>query len=428
MARALYSSQGENGQNAARQAKPGRKKTLVDQKEDYSVAMWGRCDQFQLGNGERIDRQLPVTMMFTKVQITSVACGSKHTIVLLGPSHAPRVFAWGEAQHGQLGVAKNASMHAMSPIEVEALAPTSTFMVREVGAGGNGSFALTSRQELLLWGDNSNEQLGLGSSFRGVDRVFSPKPLSPNWDTVDMQWRTLYITKAVLARKFGLAVDKYGRVFAWGENIHGQLGVGDRSPRNTPVMVEGLQQVRQIAVGLQHSAAIDSRHHLYTWGDCADGRLGHGVLHTEVRSVKNNVINRSRKRVESLLEPKCVDFFRSGKDVSLVACGDRFTVAVDGRGDAWTWGSGIYGQLGRGANHLSSELPSRVEWAQLRRTNQGHDFPTKVLRISGKLAHLRTLPRWSRCSNQNVQIASRARVGSRKQSARNPSPVCPLEN
>ena len=392
MAPSLGASAGEDSRiengAPARAAKAGRKKIVMDQKEEFSVGVWGRGDEFQLGNGERSDRMLPLTMMFTKVQITSVACGSKHTVVLLGPSHAPRVFAWGEAQHGQLGVAKNASMHAMSPVEVEALAPTSTFMVREVGAGGNCSFALSSRQELLLWGDNSNEQLGLGSSFRGVDRVFSPKPLSPNWDTMEMQWRTLYITKAVLGRKFGLAVDKYARVFAWGENSYGQLGVGDRSPRNAPVMVEGLHQVRQISAGLQHSAAVDSRRLLWTWGDCGDGRLGHGVLYTEVRSVKNHVITRSRKRVDSVCEPKCVEFFRSGKEVKLVACGDRFTAAIDGLGDVWTWGSGIYGQLGKGAGTLSSETPSRVEWTHLRRTPSGQDPPKKVVRIGGKFAHL----------------------------------------
>ena len=388
----------ENGAlAAARTAKTGRKKiVMTDSKEEFSVGMWGRGDEFQLGSGERGDRMLPLTMMFTKVQITSVACGSKHTIVLLGPSHAPRVFAWGEAQHGQLGVSKNGSMHAMSPVEVKALAPTTTFMVREVGAGGNCSFALTSRQELLVWGDNSNEQLGLGSSFRGVDRVFSPKPLSPNWDTMEMQWRTLYITKAVMGRKFGLAIDKYARVFAWGDNSYGQLGVGDRSPRNTPVMVEGLHQARQIAAGLQHSAAVDSRRQLWTWGDCADGRLGHGVLYTEVRSVKNQVITRSRKRVDSLCEPKCVEFFRSGRDVKLVACGDRFSAAIDGRGDVWTWGSGIYGQLGRGSGTLSSQTPSRVEWTHLTRTPSGH-ASKKVVRIGGKFAHPWTLPRCQKC-------------------------------
>ena len=83
----------ENGAlAAARTAKTGRKKiVMTDSKEEFSVGMWGRGDEFQLGSGERGDRMLPLTMMFTKVQITSVACGSKHTIVLLGPSHAPRV-------------------------------------------------------------------------------------------------------------------------------------------------------------------------------------------------------------------------------------------------------------------------------------------------------------------------------------------------
>ena len=364
-----------------------RKKLLLDEKEEYRVCMWGRGDGYQLGNGENHDRLEATTMLFTKAQITSVACGAMHTLVMLGPSHAPRVFAWGEGQHGQLGIPKSSSMSAMIPVEVKALSPTTTFFVREVGAGGASSFAITSRSEMLLWGDNSSEQLGLGSSFRGVDRVFNPKPLSPNWDTNEMQWRVLRITKATLGKRFGLAIDKFGRAFSWGENGYGQLGLGDKLSRNTPVFVECLSHVRHVAVGQQHSAAIDARGQLFTWGDCGDGRLGHGTLYTEVRSVKGDVITRNRKRVDSLLEPKCVEFFRLGSiDVKLVSCGDRFTAVLDDRGTAWTWGSGIFGQLGTGVDNLSSEHPSRVPLP----TNFGRvpSFQNKIepkVQISGKL-------------------------------------------
>jgi len=362
-------SNGVVGPRTVASATRTKTKLRLDDKQEYSVAVWGRGDEFQLGNGEQRSRFRPITMLFTKTRITSVACGSKHTLVVLGPSHAPRVFAWGEGQHGQLGIPKCASMHAMHPVEIQALAPTLTFMIREVGAGGDGSFALTARKELLMWGDNASEQLGLGSSFRNVDKVFVPKALSPNWDTTEMQWRTLSIAKIVLGRKFGLAIDKYGRLFGWGENHYGQLGVGDKTQRNTPVLVETLQHVQHIAVGLQHCAAIDSKRQLWTWGDCSDGRLGHGVLYTEVRTVKGDTIARSRKRVDQLSEPKCVEFFRVGlKELNSVECGDRFTVAVDCRGMAWTWGSGIFGQLGRGSDNLSAELPTRMSWAPIQRT------------------------------------------------------------
>ena len=344
---------------------PRKSKIKADDKNEHSMLSWGRGDRWQLGNGATCDRALPVTMMFTKTDIKAVACGSMHTIVLLGPAHAPRVFAWGEGQDGQLGIPKSASMQAMHPVEVKALAPTAAFMVREVGAGGESSFAISNRQELLMWGNNSCEQLGLGSSFRGVDRIFAPTPISPNFDTTEMQWRNLSVRNAVLGRKFGLAIDKFERVYSWGDNSHGQLGVGDRNSRNSPVLIEALQHVRQVAVGQQHSAAIDSRRQLWTWGDCADGRLGHGVLFTEIRSVQGNVISRNRKQVDFLPEPKLVEFFRlsaSGREVSLVACGDRFTVALDQRGLAWSWGSGIYGQLGRGSNVMSAPLPGRIAY------------------------------------------------------------------
>jgi len=357
---------GQSTSDAQHKLAATRKPDREDEEAEFNLASWGRGNAYQLGNGEPRDRVSPMTMLFTKCPILKLACGAQHTLMLLGPSFAPRVFAWGEGQNGQLGVGKSSSMQAMHPILVPALATTSNFVVKDIGAGGNSSFALTSqlnqgrdsRLELLLWGDNAMEQLGLGKEFKGVEKIFSPTPLSMNWDTTEMQWRKLYIQKAVMGRKFGLAIDTYGRLYAWGDNSHGQLGLGDKASRNTPVCVETLPNVRHVALGLQHSAAIDSRRQLWTWGDCDDGRLGHGTLYTEERLVQGDLITRIRKRVDQLLEPKCVEFFRH-KQVSLVACGDRFTAALDVRGMPWTWGSGIYGQLGAGSL-MSTELPVRI--------------------------------------------------------------------
>ena len=76
-----------------------------------------------------------------------------------------------------------------------------------------------------------------------------------------------------------LATDGGGRLWSWGGNDQGQLGLGDNTDRNTPTMVplpEGLA-VLHFSAGLNHSAAILDDQTLWTWGNNTYGQLGEGT-------------------------------------------------------------------------------------------------------------------------------------------------------
>lgn len=68
------------------------------------------------------------------------------------------------------------------------------------------------------------------------------------------------------------------QVFAWGANSHGQLGVGDKTDRNSPSYVAGLWAlpVKQVTAGEFHSSALTANGQLYTWGSNEFGQLGIG--------------------------------------------------------------------------------------------------------------------------------------------------------
>ena len=57
------------------------------------------------------------------------------------------------------------------------------------------------------------------------------------------------------------------RVYAFGENREGVLGLGHRNPSERPVLVKALEheEVSQIAAG-RHSAAITAKGKLFVWG------------------------------------------------------------------------------------------------------------------------------------------------------------------
>jgi alpha-tubulin suppressor-like RCC1 family protein len=67
-----------------------------------------------------------------------------------------------------------------------------------------------------------------------------------------------------------IALSATRRVFTWGNNVLGQLGLGDQLTRWHPFAVEGLKDVDKIASGAGHCVAIDLNGTVYTWGASAD--------------------------------------------------------------------------------------------------------------------------------------------------------------
>jgi alpha-tubulin suppressor-like RCC1 family protein len=93
----------------------------------------------------------------------------------------------------------------------------------KIAAGASHSLALDNQGKLYAWGYNYYGQLGLGDSEKGKNRTI-PTAVAPK------------ITfKAIAAGGYHtLALDNQGKLYAWGNNDTGQLGLGDEVKRTIP--------------------------------------------------------------------------------------------------------------------------------------------------------------------------------------------------
>jgi alpha-tubulin suppressor-like RCC1 family protein len=66
-----------------------------------------------------------------------------------------------------------------------------------------------------------------------------------------------------------------GLLFTWGQNVYGELGIGNYTDQDQPVSVELIHhyKVVQMSAGKHHSAAVTSCGKLFTWGANPDRRL-----------------------------------------------------------------------------------------------------------------------------------------------------------
>eukprot|EP00301_Raphidiophrys_heterophryoidea_P007924 c13005_g1_i2.p1 GENE.c13005_g1_i2~~c13005_g1_i2.p1 ORF type:complete len:490 (+),score=157.38 c13005_g1_i2:166-1635(+) len=109
------------------------------------------------------------------------------------------------------------------------------------------SAAITEDGRLYTWGDNSEGQLGLGN------RQYQKIP------TLVQSLLSHCIIQVACGRKHTLALTAHGKVFAWGTNNEGQLGVGHRQQALVPVEVAALRStpIALISCGLDHSVCLE---------------------------------------------------------------------------------------------------------------------------------------------------------------------------
>ncbi|NXY83862.1 HERC5 ligase, partial [Alcedo cyanopectus] len=132
-----------------------------------------------------------------------------------------------------------------------------------------------------------------------------------------------------------------GEVFTWGQNTHGQLGVGSLSTLvPQPQLVTRLKGIAlaQIAAGGAHSATVSLSGAVYTWGKNDFGQLGLGD--TTDRDC-----------------PSHVGALEHWKTV-FISCGADHTAVLSKEGVVCTFGAGGAGQLGH--NSTRNELKPRV--------------------------------------------------------------------
>jgi alpha-tubulin suppressor-like RCC1 family protein len=135
----------------------------------------------------------------------------------------------------------------------------------------------------------------------------------------------------------GFALRADGTVWAWGANLHGQLGNrGSSSTR--PVRVPGLDGIRSIETAGGAAYALRADGTVLAWGPNESGQLGNG----------------------STVEDSAVPVQVSGLTGVRTLAGGSAAYAVRDDGTVWAWGRNDYGQLGNGSTVALSRIPVQV--------------------------------------------------------------------
>ena len=280
---------------------------------------WGSTKYGELGLGgiEEEIIQIPTeNKFFEKKRLKQIACGYHHTLFLLEDG---TLYSCGSNDFEQLG-------HDGSRKKPEQILALETHFIVQISAGYSFSLSLNNKGQVFCWGSISGQR---------DDEYFYSKPslIKNPSDTNIVQISCGY--------HFLMMLTEDGKVYVMGINTNGQLGLGHTKPSTSPVYLVSLQgiPVSQIACGAHHSLILTVSGNIFAFGKNDFGQLGFGDI-------------------ENRLYPMNLKFLNSLK-ACYVACGEDFTAVLTLDGGVFTFGAGMYGQLGH--NGTSHEyLPRKV--------------------------------------------------------------------
>ncbi len=243
----------------------------------------------------------------------AVAGGIDHTIAIK-PNGT--LWAWGFNGGGQLGDGTTTEENVPGQIGTD-----SNWKI--IAAGGNSSFAIKTDGSLWAWGDNFWGQLGVGSSGNKI--------LTPVQIGTDNSWQSVSA-----GRTFTLAIKTDGSLWAWGNNLSGQLG-NQAGAAFSPARVGVATDWKLVSAGGNHTIAIKTDGTLWTWGSNSSGELGDGTT-----AQKNT--------------PQKIGVETNWQSIS---AGYNFSIAIKSSGTLWAWGSNNVSQLGDGTS-VNKSSPTQV--------------------------------------------------------------------
>ena len=278
---------------------------------DGNLYAWGDNTQGQLGDGTTSQHARPVKAArpdgtdtgFTWIR---AAAGDGYTMALGSDDN---LYAWGTLTGGLGDTGRTASSSRPVRVALPQDAPPA-FRYEQIIAGDTHAAAIGSDGNLYTWGANTNGQLGHDDTGTPAAAA-APDPQQPAG----------YV-QASAGGDHTLAIDRQGRLWAWGRLAD---GTDTTTPtRIRPAGTADTYRFTHVSTGRNHSVATGQDHRTWTWGDNTQGQLGH---------------NTGTPGTPTVI---------TGLNTTLTAAGGDTTIAIDTNGDTQAWGDNTDGQAGHG--------------------------------------------------------------------------------
>ena len=248
------------------------------------------------------------------------------------------LYGWGQNISGNIGIGTSGINNAIIPFSVH----IGNSAWSSISCGNNFTIAINSDGTLWAWGDNSQGQLGDGTTtFKTIPTQIG---VSNSWNKI----ATGYF------KGYGIKLD--GTLWTWGINFLTQIGnsnnweviTRDYAIKNdgtlwdissTPIQVGTDSDWVSVTRNFQgnHQLALKSNGTLWAWGENGYGELGDGTNLPIANPIQ----------------------IGTNSNWTFISAGEKYSLALNSYGELWTWGANYFGQLGD-ASFVDKNLPTLI--------------------------------------------------------------------
>ncbi|KAI1324746.1 RCC1/BLIP-II [Xylariaceae sp. FL0255] len=265
------------------------------------------------------------------------------------------IFVFGEGSSGELGLGSK-KYNGKKTLDVKRPRinhnlDAEKVKVVDMACGGMHSIVLTHDNRVLTWGVNDDKALGRDTTWEGGVRDVDDEDSDDDEDD-DSGVNPLESTPTQIADGELLPEDRIckvaatdsasfllttdGFVFGWGtfRGADGVIGFTESiRVQPTPMLIEPLQDITDIACGSNHVVALDVHGKVWTWGSGGQFQLGRKPLtrHSGPRAT---------------LKPEPCGMFGKRHFAVTIAAGSYHSFYIDNQQRVWSWGLNNYSQTG----------------------------------------------------------------------------------
>ncbi|KAL4465424.1 hypothetical protein ABPG73_007879 [Tetrahymena malaccensis] len=258
-----------------------------------------------------------------KLKFKKVTCGYK-SILLIDENN--ELWGFGSSLNGQLGTYKMKYI-VNRPFNISRL---NDKMFLNACISQTHAIAISITEKLFSWG--STQYGCLGQTMKDMHQYQLLK-LRKNMfvsQSESFERKTVYDGIAC-GEHFSLIVCN-DKLYSFGKEEKGRLGCGQQNIKYTekPFQVQlplSVKQVKGVSCGKNHCLMWDQDGLIYSWGDGADGKLGH----SSVKGGYNYMIV-DPQQIKALEEHRIIQ----------ASCGYRHSCALTFKGEIFTWGRTVY--------------------------------------------------------------------------------------
>ncbi len=253
------------------------------------------------------------------VQANNVTASAGNHFSLFLDTATNTVYGAGENLYGQLGQGV-AGFDVATPVALE-MPEGFDEQIVSISAGMIHGSLLTESGDVYVWGYGNTGRLGLGDQETRLEAT----KLTGALDDAN-------VVIVENGNGVSFAITDTGKLYGWGQNTNGQLGLGDEDNRLSPVEIDVAgQRVVSVSSGTSHTLVLTEDGAVYGFGGNRDGEAAPDVLEGP------------GDPVNEILTPHLIEGLPS--DIVAVTADTSTSFAITSDGRVFGWGENDFGQL-----------------------------------------------------------------------------------